>query len=209
MTALWPELKPRPLPRPVVLFQLETVDSFIIRLAHANHVAYRDLRAHLAGRYQRYPRPEWLADVSGQPLPVLECRLRGLAPGDRDPTRQRAHARPMCRLCSARRGVIEPVYCWLPNHVTLCRRHQRWIGPSARSWDEQRCLAQRRQVVDAAKHHQRLVRRHSEDTLDFAIKDARRVLLQWPRHQALIDVIGAGKAQNNLDGHRVDTHINS
>lgn len=48
------------------------------------------------------------------PLEVLRDRLRGFDPRDRDISRQRACSRPMCRFCSARRGVSEPVYCSCP-----------------------------------------------------------------------------------------------
>lgn len=114
----------------------------------------------------------------------------------------------MCRLCSVRRGVTEPVYCWLPNHITVCRRHQRWFGTPARSWEDQRCLAERLHVVDAATHHHRLVRRHTGATMDVAVKDARRVLLQWPRHRELIDAMASKQRQDRPAGWRVEIHIN-
>jgi TniQ len=209
MIEVWPQLTPRALPRPVTPLRLETVDSFITRLAHANHLAPRDLRAYLAGRQGCYPRPDWLAHVSGYPLPVLQHRLRGLESADRNVSRQRAHSRPMCRLCSARRGATEPVHCWLPNHVTVCHRHRRWIGPPARTWEDQRSVTQHPAVIEAAKLHHRLCRRHPPATVAVALTDARRVLLHWPRHQQLIDLIGTSARQPGPAGGQVDIHIHS
>lgn len=104
----WPEPTVRALPRLVSTFQFETVDSFITRLAHANHVAPRDLRTHV-GRADSH-RVERLGTLSGYAPAVLRTRLRGLSTVDGHATRQRAHSRPACRWCSARRGANEPVH---------------------------------------------------------------------------------------------------
>jgi len=37
--------------------------------------------------------------------------------------------RPACRHCAARRGIAEPVACYLPPHLTVCRRHRSGSAP--------------------------------------------------------------------------------
>jgi TniQ protein len=127
----WPTGPRHQLPRTTPPFIYETVPSYVARLAHANHLQPGELRRYLTERRANHPRPDWLATVSGYPVPVLQSRLKGFAENERNLTRQRAHSRPACRFCMARRSVDEPVYCWLPEHVTVCYRHRRWIGPPA------------------------------------------------------------------------------
>ncbi len=94
----WPQGPAAPLPRTVTPFRGETVQSYLDRLAHANHLEPRGLRRYLAdGPAICRPRPDWLATASGQPVGILHARLIGLAAPDRDTTRQRRHARPACR----------------------------------------------------------------------------------------------------------------
>ena len=186
--AMWPELHPRQLPRSVTPFRFETVDSFITRLAHANHLSPRDLRGYSAGRHTCYPQADRLATLSGLPAQLLLDRLRGIEPADHEVGRQRAHSRPLCRFCTARRGAVEPVYCWLPDCMTVCRRHRRWIAPSARTWEDQHCLAQHPDVLRAGDLHRRLCRRHPQHVVDIAKRDAHHILVRWRRHRALADL---------------------
>lgn len=167
------------LPRTVTPFHAETVQSYLDRLAHANHLDPRQLRRYLAdGPAICCPRPDWLANVSNHPLVTLQTRLIGLVGRDRDTTRQRRHARPACRLCMTRRGVYEPVYCWFPDHATVCHRHRRWIGPGTHTLDDQRDLRCAPAVIAAAQRHARLYHRHN-DMLDFAVRDATRIHRRW------------------------------
>ena len=60
-------------------------------------------------------------------------RLCGLQPRSGF-TLKRICARPLCRRCMGprgRQGIREPVYCYLPAHLTVCHRHRRWVGPLA------------------------------------------------------------------------------
>lgn len=176
----WPQGPAAPLPRTVTPFRGETVQSYLDRLAHANHLEPRGLRRYLAdGPAICRPRPDWLAIASGQPVGILHARLIGLAAPDRDTTRQRRHARPACRLCMARRGVYEPVYCWLPD-ATVCCRHRRWIGPGTYTLDDQRDLRCAPAVIAAAQRHARLDRCHG-DAARFAVRDAARIHRCWAR----------------------------
>ncbi|MEB3050345.1 TniQ family protein [Mycolicibacter sp. MYC123] len=194
---VWPIGPTAPLPRTVTPFRAETVQSYLDRLAHANHLEPRQLRRYLAdGPAICRPRPDWLATVSSQPVASLQARLIGLANRDRDPTRQRRHARPACRLCMARRGVYEPVYCWLPDYATVCRRHRRWIGPGTYTLEDQRDLHCTPLVLAAAQHHARLHRRHN-GTARFAVKDAARIRRWWAR----------STSPSELPPDDVDTHI--
>lgn len=182
-----------PLPRTVTPFHAETVQSYLDRLAHANHVEPRQLRCYLAeDRAICRPRPDWLASASGHPLATLQARLIGLADRDRHTARQRRHARPACRLCMARRGVSEPVYCWFPDYATVCPRHRRWIGPGTYTLDDQRDLCCAPAVLAAAYGHARLYR-DFHDAARFAVKDATRILRWWA-------ISGSGA----LSGHPTD-----
>jgi hypothetical protein len=202
----WPEPTLRALPRTVTAFQFETVESFITRLAHANHVESQDLRPLIGAADSR--RVERLATLSGYSPLVLLARLRGLTPNDRHATRQRAHSRPACRWCSVRRGATEPVHCWFPNHVTVCHRHQRWIGPSARSWADQADLATQHGVLTAAKRHKRLCRRHRSEIVDAAMDDALRIMVRQrifagQPHHGMANVGGVPRwsTRRHVDAH--------
>jgi len=145
------------------------------------------------------PRPDWLAIASNNPLITLQDRLIGLTDRDRDTTRQRRHARPACRLCMAQRGVYEPVYCWFPDQLTVCRRHRRWVGPGTQTLDDQRDLRCAPAVIAAAQRHARLHHRHN-DTARFAVKDAARIHRCWSRSASPSTLPPPANAD-------VDTHI--
>lgn len=123
------------------------------------------------------------------PLPVLQSQLTGLNHNEHNPTSQRLRSRPACRLCMARRGLDEPVYCWLPEHVTVCYRHRRWIGPPARTWADQHSLADKPAVIAASHRHGRLHRAHA--TIEFDLRDARRILTGWARHHSPSHELGS------------------
>lgn len=168
------------LPRRVRPVQTETVHSFTMRLAQANHLPVTVVRQYLSGTSASgQPRPQWLATASGYPLELLEIRLKGLTRGHGFAEQQR-RSRPTCRWCMARRGVYEPVYCWLPEHRTVCFRHRRWIGAPAHHWVDQRPLDHRPAVLTAARRHARMVHQHKEFATD-AMRDARRILNCWWR----------------------------
>ncbi len=78
--------------------QAETVNSYVRRLARANHLRPSYLRAFLCGPPQYYGaiRPERLAALAGRPVWALEHALTDLAPPPRSqprtPTRQQRPA---------------------------------------------------------------------------------------------------------------------
>lgn len=160
--------------------QTETVHSYTVRLAQANHLPVKALHLYLSGTsHSDHPRPDWLATASGYPLDLLEIRLKGLTRGHGF-AEQLRRSRAACRWCMARRGIDVPVYCWLPEHRTVCFRHRRWIGTPARHWADQRQLDQHRAVLTAARRHARMVHQHKGFAM-FAMGDARRILNCWWR----------------------------
>lgn len=171
----WPEPTVRALPRLVSTFQFETVDSFITRLAHANHVEPRDLRTHV-GRADSH-RVERLGTLSGYAPAVLRTRLRGLSTVDGHATRQRAHSRPACRWCSARRGANEPVHA---GFLTMSPSATAISGGSARPHKpgQTKLISPLdRAVLTAARRHKRLCGEHQAEIVDAALNDALRIML--------------------------------
>lgn len=80
----------------------------------------------------------------------------------------------------ARRGVYEPVHCWLPAYETVCFRHLRWIGPGAATWEDQHDLSNHPDIVVAARRHRQLIRAH-RDLAGSALSEARHILTWWSR----------------------------
>lgn len=173
----WPRGPRQRLPRTVAPFAYEAATSYAARLAHANRIGVHTLRGYVAESCNARPRPDWLAAVSGQPVNVIETRLRGLA-GDSATLRQNLR-RPLCRRCMAGKGIREPVYCYLPAHLTVCHRHRRWVGPPAHTLDDQLDLRGHPQVLRAARIHWRLANRYAKLDLRTALGDARHMLVYW------------------------------
>jgi hypothetical protein len=98
----------------------------------------------------------------------------------------------------ARKGIREAVYCYLPAHVTVCHRHQRWIGPPAHVVDDQVDLQDRPLVIRGARTHHRVAHRHTEEDLRAAFGDARHMLIYWAHaeHREAAAIL-----QNGLHAH--------
>jgi hypothetical protein len=75
----------RPLPIQIRPAQGETADSYLRRLARANHLRPSYLRRYVNGPYRPYGpiRPEGLAALAGRPLAALQHALSDLAPRPR------------------------------------------------------------------------------------------------------------------------------
>lgn len=172
------ELAPRPLPRRLAPVQGETVDHYVGRLARANHLDTVALRGYLCiprGPGPVCVRPERLAAASGQPVELITARLPGLA-WTRGSSRFNPYVRPACRRCMARRGLLDPVPCHIPAHVTVCRRHQLWIGLGARSHAQQYDLHAFPEMLGAQRRHHRLRRRHDPHDVALAHHHAQRIV---------------------------------
>ncbi|ORA21254.1 TniQ family protein [Mycobacterium aquaticum] len=184
----WLQGPRHPLPRRVWPVQAETVHSYTMRLAQANHLPVKVLRLYLSGTpSSEHPRSDWLAVASGYPLDLLEIRLKGLTRGHGF-AEQLRRSRPACRWCMARRGIDVPVYCWLPEHRTVCFRHRRWIGAPAHRWADQRGLDHHPAVLAAARRHARIAHQHTAFAT-VAMRDARRILNCWWREGAAITAV--------------------
>ena len=157
---------PAPLPRTVAPIQGETVNSYLHRLARANHQHVDVMR-----RYLRHPTgtgtpgtisPDRLAAASHHPRDLLIQRLHGLGP-----PRNPAHSPPLheptirraCRLCMARRTILTPVWCALPPDLVVCPRHQLWLGRDNSSHAHQHDLRTFPEILQSQRRHRRLLRR--------------------------------------------------
>ncbi|SKP81384.1 Uncharacterised protein [Mycobacteroides abscessus subsp. abscessus] len=181
----FPQGPQRQLPKTVAPFLNETVLSYVARLAHANHLATAQLRRYVAGTAHGHPHPDWLAVAAGQPERVLRARLRGFAANERTYLNQTTSFRPLCRLCMARRGIHEPVYCTLAPHITACQRHQLWIGPLVHTLDDQKCLRHQPRVLAAARIHTQLVRRRGAAEVQSTVRQVRHFLSYWANAEQL------------------------
>lgn len=185
-------LPPRPLPRTVTPVPGEYHLDYIARLAAANHLKFLELTHALddTAAITLYSPRDWkrheqerLAAAAGQPLARI-ARLWWPDPRVylRDPEGFRQMLRPACRRCTARRGITEPVACHLPPHLTVCRRHRLWTGPSARTPAGQLDVSQLPEILYAQRRHTALSHHPDWRRADAAISDATHTI-----HQALRD----------------------
>jgi len=181
---------PRRLPVSVPPFSHETVDSYLDRLAAANHLDPATLRDHLhePSTPGPLPAPHRLAAVSGRPLATLRgalIELRLLPPASANWSRWhplvRAGYRPalVCQRCAARRGITRPIFRWVPHHLNVCLRHRRWLGLSARKVAEQLDLTRSPEVTRAARRHHNLIRRRGHAPVRFAYHDSLHITQRW------------------------------
>ena len=89
--------------------------------------------------------------------------------------------RPACRRCTARRGIREPVACRLPPHLTVCRRHRLWIGPSARTHAGQLDVSQLPEILRAQRRHLAQLHHHRWWGVEAAISDATHTIHSFLR----------------------------
>lgn len=104
---------------------------------------------------------------------------------------------PACRRCAARRGIAEPFACYLPPHLTICRRHRLWIGPSARTHAAQLDVRPCPEVLRAQRRHLALVHHHRWQDVQAVISDAAHAI-----HSALR--IGAWTPRQRQRLHQLD-----
>jgi hypothetical protein len=181
---------PRPLPRTVAPVPGEFSLDYIRRLADANHLDFLQLAGflHTPGapppdRTFEQARRERLAAAAGQSLARI-TRLHWPDPGtySADPTGFRRSLRPACRHCMGRRGLLHPVPCKILDHVTVCRRHQLWIGPGVRTLADQYDLRPFPEYLRAHRRHQRLRQRHYPHQLTSAHRHADTLIRRRIRH---------------------------
>lgn len=157
----------RRLPRTVRPMTGETIDSYLLRLAAANHLTAADLAAHLATRPFNLATTvalPVLAGASGHNPAVLARALPELGPnppaaGQRTPAAEDPVPRSACRRCTATKGAPGAVVVWTVPERNICLRHRLWTGQGVIAPHDQIDLAEHPQVVHAQLRHHRLVDR--------------------------------------------------
>ncbi len=223
-------LPPRPLPRTATPVPDEYYLDYVRRLADANHLEFTELTGALdhpgtvilhPGNWKQHQQ-ERLAAAASQPLARI-ARLYWDDHGDylRDPGGFRQLLRPACRRCTARRGIAGPIACHLPPHLTLCRRHRLWTGPSARTPASQLDISPFPEILRAQRRHLAQLHHHPRHHVDTAVSHATRAIYQALRggtwipgqrqrlqqlapgtwDQALAGVLGVSRRPDDGPGH--------
>ncbi|WP_166904738.1 TniQ family protein [Mycobacterium sp. DL440] len=161
----------------VAPFDGEIGSSYLQRLANANYFPLSTLRTLVGITPQaRQIDPVRLASVSGYDQQTLQTRLRLL-----DGQSYYANVVASCRLCMARRKVLEPVYCMPRLYRVVCLRHHLWIGLPVREPRDQVSVSSQPAVIGAARTHRKLQRRYLEAEIEFLRRDAVRIMQCWQR----------------------------
>lgn len=183
----------RRLPCTVRPFHNETVESFITRLARANHLRVDELRNHLGVRVlKKTPVTallEPLSAVSGYPASALRLAMPEFItakytdePGllERPLTsRPRSLTRPACRRCAHAAGITTAVECWVTHDQNVCLRHRLWIGTGCQSPQDQADLRRLPRVCLAQRHHRNLLARHGRRWVHERFREAQTIYLKW------------------------------
>lgn len=179
----------RPLPRIVTPFPNETTQSYLNRLAHANHLDGDHLHFYLTKSRKKSSKvtADRLSVLSGIPESTLLRALYDLR-SEADPTSAAADAKPRrvaqgrrpCQLCAAGREFGERIYCLEWQDVVICLIHRRWIGPGdIRYGHSQPDLTNQPDILQAAKRYRRIVRRHGRVNAARAYAEASSICHQW------------------------------
>ncbi|WP_329081381.1 TniQ family protein [Streptosporangium sp. NBC_01469] len=176
----------RPLPRTVAPFPNETLTSYLNRLSRANRLDDRALRSYLAESHRESANVpvERLAALSGIPARTLRYAIVELCSADELDILGRSAATVnntmACWQCTLTRGHREAVWCWQRYEEAVCLRHRRWTGPGTiRSGSSQPDLTYQPEILQAAKRHRRLIRRHGKKRVDYAYREAETICTQW------------------------------
>jgi hypothetical protein len=180
----WPLLL-RPLPRRLPPVRDETITSYLARLADANRIQATTLRHLLSGSRRKDAEGPFavLAAITGTPPTALAYAMPQICtPPERahvDVTnRPRPHLHGQvvaCRPCTARAAGRGPVTVWALHEQVVCRHHRRWLSED----NDQPDLSRQPEILDAARRHRWLIRRHGRDTVMRAYRDARHICIGW------------------------------
>jgi hypothetical protein len=184
MTAVL-QLAPRTLPRQVKPFHGEMLSSYLGRLAHANRLDPQALRRYIAeGRISGVVPVSRLAAVSGAATVALEQAIADLdgRPLVNTYYHKRIAIHPQvsaaaCQMCTAVRGITQPVTCWKPAESVICLRHRRWTGSGSTGF--QPSLDRQPDILSAHRLHLRLVRRFGRDEVTMGFAIAAEICRQW------------------------------
>ncbi|MBN6056641.1 TniQ family protein, partial [Nonomuraea sp. RK-328] len=190
----------RALPRRPAPLLDETLNSYLNRLAKANHLATSSLRELLSGsRLKSVPvPPHRLARLTGYPERSLRYAILELSTLDElgsmnlsgRPRPGEAHqCRSFCGLCLLKQDVSpnngSPVR-WHHFEDVICWRHRRWIAFSGETAEPQPRLDLVEDVLHANRQHRRLCRRYGRKAVLTAFHDADYIFSSWTsvgRHQ--------------------------
>ncbi len=179
-----PERSPRPFPLAMPLSPVggETLASFLGRLASANRTDARTLLGVLHpwfsirnqwhdDRWQHEKLAPWageaaefLATACGSTALALKNALPAFG-GQRGPVRAAA----ACRLCTAARGIHQPVPVHLPAHHQVCLKHGIWLsGPETPQVSVRNCPG----ILNAERLARRLARQWPPEKVIYAMAQA-------------------------------------
>lgn len=181
-------LTPPPLlPHSIPPFLGETTNSYLHRLAVANHLHPDDLRAHLAGtRHHALITLDSLAAATARSPRSLSHALPELRPGappGAAPPLPVHVRRTICWRCAARRSAFRFATTWQPAEVTLCPNHPIWLGPPVRAHrGGQHDVGDLPDILHAQRRHYRLARRYGRQTAADAFAEATHITALWARH---------------------------
>ena len=211
----------QPLPRTVPLFHNETLDSFVHRLADANHLPSNQLLSLLEIRRTKKTPVNALLEPLAAAAGVRRDALQLALPEFLDPDapdkpgaigRPRASLRtavqrPACRRCAHAAGITLPVTCWTSHDRNICLRHRLWIGDGITNADEQVDVSRLPDALKAQRHHRNLISRHGRRWVRSTYPDARKIYFTWLQSTAdpfgLLDTAhrllpdGAGNTPSN------------
>jgi hypothetical protein len=171
--------QPSPLPMPAAPVTGETLASFLSRLAAANRTSTDALLKILPpwfrvkarwhdDRWQHDQLAPWagaaaarLAVISGSTTAALKNGLPAFGGSSGQPAR----ATTACRLCTAARGIQQPVPVHLPAHHQVCLRHGIWLSaPGTPQFSVSGCP----DILAAERQARRLLRRCTAEQVIYA-----------------------------------------
>ncbi|MFD4572407.1 TniQ family protein [Streptomyces sp. NPDC058417] len=189
-----------PLPRTIPLFHNETLDSFLHRLAAANHLPADQLLPLLKIRRTKKTPANMLLEplvaAAGVRQRALELALPEFLDTDADATdkpgaigrpRSALHTaiqRPACRRCTLAAGITMTVTCWTTHDRNVCLRHRLWIGDGIANADEQVDVSRLPDTLRAQRHHRNLVARHGRRWVRSAYLNAHKIYFNWLQQSA-------------------------
>ena len=172
-------IKPSPLPLPASPVAGETLASFLNRLAAVNRTSPQTLLEALPpwfsvkarwhdDRWQHDQLTPWADDAAAR-LAVISsstaAAIKNALPALGGASAQPARAATACRLCTAARGIREPVPVHLPAHRQVCLKHGIWLaGPGTPQFSVSGCP----DILAAERQARRLARRSTIEQLIYA-----------------------------------------
>ncbi len=166
-----PETRPRrpsPLPRPAAPVAGETLASFLGRLAAANRTSPAALLEILPPWFRvktRWHDDRWQHDQLAPWADDAAARLAVISGSTAAAIAQPARAATACRLCTAARGIRQPVPVHLPAHHQVCLAHGIWLsGPGTPQLSVSGCP----DILAAERQARRLARQSTIEQLIYA-----------------------------------------